>query len=222
MMNKVMAPLAASLLLTCLLLPAPAGAEKGGPSASGSFQFPVAGLLQTVDFHVRTDKEGVPSGELVYSGAAEIPDQDVDGESVPGAGGLAADINYRAHFDCLEVSGNRAVMSGYVTGSTLPAYIGQRVLLVVEDNGEGVSQPSPDRLTWGIYQQHARLWTPSDAELEVDSGVGLTWTATDAERPDDKGVPSHRSEQVTCKSFPLSSYSLEDVAHGGGNIQVRP
>ena len=223
MMNKVKAAFAASLLLTCLAAPAPTTAEKGGPSASGSFQFSVAGLVQTVEFDVRTDKGGDTSGRLTFSGAAEIPDQDVDGGGgAGGPSGPVSDVYYTAQFDCLEVRGGRAVMSGVVTGSTLPSYIGQQVLLVVEDNGEGVKAAAPDRLTWGVYAQHSRTWTPSDAELEVDPGVGLTWTATDAERDDDAGVPSRRSEQVTCKSFPLSSYSLEDVAHGGGNIQVRP
>jgi hypothetical protein len=222
MMNKVKAALAVSLLVTCLVAPVPTTAEKGGPSASGSFQFSVGGLLQIVDFNVRTDKGGDTSGQLTFSGAAEIPDQDVDGVAAPGSAALTTDFFYTAQFDCLEVRGNRAVMSGVVTGSTLPSYIGQQVLLVVEDNSEGVNQPSPDRLTWGVYAHHARTWTSSDAELNTDPGVGLTWTATDAERDDDVGVPSHRSDQVTCKSFPLSSYSLEDVAHGDGNIQVRP
>jgi hypothetical protein len=222
MMHSVKIALALSLLLVCLAAPAPTAAEKSGPSASGGFQFSVAGLVQTVDFNVRTDKGGDSSGELTFSGAAEIPDQDVDGEGGPHSGGTVSDVYYTARFDCLEVSGNRAVMSGFVTGSTIPAYIGQRVLLVVEDNGEGVKAEAPDRLTWGVYRQRDRSWTPSDAELEEDPGVGLTWTATDAERTDDPGVPSHRSEQVTCKSFPLSSYSLVDVAHGDGNIQIRP
>jgi len=221
-MNSIKVALALFSLLLCSVAPTPTTAEKSGPSAGGSFQFSVAGLVQTVDFSARTDKDGDSSGELTFSGAAELPDQDVDGGSGQTTAGLISDVYYTARFDCLEVNGNRAVMSGVVTGSTLPSYIGQRVLLVVEDNGEGVGQPSPDRLTWGVYAQHARTWTPSDAELEVDPGVGLTWTATDAERNDDMGIPSHRSEQVTCKSFPLSSYSLADVAHGDGNIQVRP
>ena len=222
MTNKGKAALAASLLLTCLAAAAPTEAEKGGPSAGGSFQFSVAGLVQTVDFDVRTDKGGATSGQLTFSGAAEIPDQDVDGAGGDLTGGVSADVHYTARFDCLKVSGNRAVMGGFVTGSTTPAHIGQRVLLVVEDNGEGVSAAAPDRLTWGVYRQHARGWIPSDAELEEDSGVGLTWIAKDFEREDDAGVPSHRSDEVTCQSFPLSSYSLADVAHGDGNIQVRP
>ena len=222
MMNIIKAALGLSSLAVCLAAASPSGAEKGGPSASGGFRFTVAGLAQTVDFNVMTDKDGGTSGELTFSGAAEIPDQDVDGEGGPASGGAVTDVHYTARFDCLEVSGNRAVMSGFVTGSTLPAYIGRRVLLVAEDNGEGVKAEAPDRLTWGVYAQRARSWTPSDAELEEDPGVGLMWTATDAERTDDVGVPSHRSDEVTCKSFPLSSYSLVDVAHGDGNIQVRP
>jgi hypothetical protein len=221
-MHSVKIALAFSLLLVCLCAPALTAAENGGPSASGSFRFSVAGLIQTVDFNVRTDMGGDSSGQLTFSGAAEIPDQDVDGEGGPQSGGTVTDVHYTARFDCLEVSGNRAVMSGFVTGSTIPSYIGQQVLLVVEDNGEGVNAPGRDGLTWGVYRQNARAWTPSDAEWENDPGVGLIWTATDAERTDDVGVPSHRSEQVTCKSFPLSSYSLTDVAHGDGNIQVRP
>ena len=222
MKNIAKATLALSLSLICLAAPARTAAEKGGPSASGSFEFSVAGLVQTVDFDVRTNKDGDTSGRLTFSGAAELPDQNVDGEGSTSLSGPVSDVFYTAQFDCLEVRGSRAVMSGVVTGSTLPSYIGQRVLLVVEDNGEGVKAGTTDKLTWGVYAQHARTWTPSDAELEVDPGVGLTWTATDAEREDDPGVPSHRSEQVTCKSFPLFSYSLDDVEHGDGNIQVRP
>ena len=222
MMNIVKAALGLSSLAVCLAAASPSGAEKAGTSASGGFQFSVAGHVQTVEFDVRTDKEGDSSGQMTFSGAAEIPDQDVDGEGGPASGGAVTDVHYTARFDCLEVSGNRAVMSGFVTGSTLPSYIGQRVLLVVEDNGEGVKAEAPDRLTWGVYARRDRSWTPSDAELDDDPGVGLMWTATDAEREDDAGVPSHRSDEVTCKSFPLSSYSLADVAHGDGNIQVRP
>lgn len=222
MRNIVKTALAFSLAVICLTAPTPSAAEKGGPSASGDFRFSVAGLAQTVDFNVRTDKGGDTSGQLTFSGVAEIPDQNVDGEGGPQPGSLVSDVFYTARFDCLQVSRNRAVMSGVVTGSTLPSYIGQRVLLVVEDNGEGVGAAEPDRLTWGVYVQRDMTWTPSDAEREVDEGVGLTWTATDAERDDDAGVPSHRDPKVTCKSFPLSTYALDAVSHGDGNIQVRP
>ena len=210
------------LLLLCSASPPPTNAEKGESSASGSFRFSFGGVVRTVDFNVRTDKGGTSAGQMTFSGPAEIPDQDGDGGGEPGFTGLLSEIHLTAEFDCLAASGNKAAMSGVVTGSTLPAYIGQRVIMVVEDNGEGVKAAAPDRLTWGVYKENSRGWTPSDAELVNDPGVGLRWRATDAERSDDKGVPSHPSELVTCKSFPLSSYSLVDVSHGDGNIQVRP
>jgi hypothetical protein len=95
-------------------------------------------------------------------------------------------------------------------------------LLVVEDNGEGVEQPGADKLTWGVYQNPAGGWIPKDAERDDDNGAGLTWIATDAERPDDPGIPSNQSRIIGCQSFPLSSYSFVDIAHGGGNVQVKP
>jgi len=50
----------------------------------------------------------------------------------------------------------------------------------------------------------------------------LVWLATDFERPDDVGVPSNQSKIVGCQSFSLAAYSLVDIAHGGGNVQVQP
>jgi hypothetical protein len=61
-----------------------------------------------------------------------------------------------------------------------------------------------------------------DAELEFDSGVGLSWIATDFEREDDAGVPSTLPSEIDCQSFPLSSYALESLPQGSGNIQVKP
>lgn len=60
------------------------------------------------------------------------------------------------------------------------------------------------------------------AEREDDNGASLTWLATDAERPDDVGIPSNQSKVIGCGTFPLSSYSFADIAHGGGNVQVKP
>ena len=97
-----------------------------------------------------------------------------------------------------------------------------RVLLVVEDGGEGVNTPTADKLTWGVYQPATPGWVPKDAERDDDNGASLTWIAKDAERDDDVGVPSNQSKVIGCGSFPLSSYSFVDVKHGGGNIQVQP
>ena len=45
MMNIVKAALGLSSLVVCLASAAASGAEKDGPSATGSFRFPVAGLV---------------------------------------------------------------------------------------------------------------------------------------------------------------------------------
>ncbi|MGI8836645.1 MAG: hypothetical protein ACR2H4_08415 [Pyrinomonadaceae bacterium] len=138
------------------------------------------------------------------------------------ATGSGSGLFVTAEFDCLQIKGNAAVMSGVITQSNFVNAIGERILLVVEDNAEGINAPSLDKLTWGVYRSAATSWIPSDADLEHDPGVGLTWLATDFERPEDVGIPSNRSTTIGCQSFPLSSYALVDVDHGFGNIQVRP
>lgn len=50
-------------------------------------------------------------------------------------------IFVKAEFDCLVIRGRDAVMSGVITESNVGAVLGYRVLLVVEDNGEGVNAP---------------------------------------------------------------------------------
>src|SRR3712207_8371342 len=54
-----------------------------------------------------------------------------------------------AVFDGMRVSDNRAVISGTVRDSNVTGLIGRRVLLTVEDNGEGTR----DRVTWGVYDR---------------------------------------------------------------------
>lgn len=190
------------LFLLSLAAPGLSAADASGPSANGEFQFSLLdGELRYIQFDVRTQKNGETKGQMTFN--------------EPG-------VFVTAEFDCLQIKGNGAVMSGVITDSNALDAIGARILLVVEDNGEGVNAPSPDKLTWGVYTQTAQNWIPSDSELEDDPGVGLTWLATDAERPDDAGIPSNQSKVVGCQSFPLSSYTLVDVPHGYGNIQVKP
>jgi hypothetical protein len=124
----------------------------------------------------------------------------------------------KAVFDDLVVNKNQAVMSGIVRDSSVPHLIGLRVLLTVEDNGDGTR----DLLTWGVYKEIVRNWIPSDAEWKEDPGVGLTWWATDAERRDDVGYKMPRDESITTQTFPLASYAFADIAKGAGDIVVRP
>jgi hypothetical protein len=208
--------------LSLLAFAAPSSSAPGpsGPSANGDFQFSLEdGDVRYIQFDVRTQKDGETQGQMTFNDpAAEInPD---DGTGTPT--NSPAGVFVTAEFDCLQIRGNAAVMGGVITQSNAVNAIGSRILLVVEDNGEGINSPSPDKLTWGIYNQTAQNWIPRDAELDNDPGVGLTWIATDAERSDDAGIPSNQSKTIGCQSFPLSSYALVDVQHGFGNIQVRP
>ena len=209
-----------SLFLLSFAAPHMTAAGPGGVSANGDFQFSlIDGQLRYIQFDVRTQKNGETKGQMTFNDPAAAEGTDGDAASATNS---PAGLFVSAEFDCLQVKGNAAVMSGLITQSNALNAIGARVLLVVEDNGEGIDSQSPDKLTWGVYSQSAQNWIPRDAELENDLGVGLVWLATDAERNDDVGVLSNKSKAIGCQSFPLSSYALIDVQHGFGNIQVRP
>jgi hypothetical protein len=209
----------AALLLLSLALPRLTLASADGPSASGSFQFSLDdGQIRNLEFNARTQNNGRTVGQMTFSDLAAVPVPDPDDSTAINSPGAVM----TAKFDCLQITGNRAVMSGLISESNIAAAIGLRVLLVVEDNGEGVNIPTADKLTWGVYQPATGNWTPKDAERDDDNGASLTWIAKDAERDDDVGVPSNQSKVIGCQSFPLSSYSFVDVKHGGGNIQVQP
>jgi len=208
-------------VLVCIALPVMSFAGADGPSATGSFEFALEdGQPKFLKFNARTQNNGRTVGEMTFTDPNASATGDPDAPNAPNA--PATGVSMRASFDCLRIDGNRAVMSGAIVESNILTAIGLRVLLVVEDNGEGVDVPTPDKLTWGVYQNSANTWIPKDAERDDDNGALLTWIATDAERPDDVGVPSNQSKVIGCQSFPLSSYSFVDIKHGGGNVQVQP
>lgn len=212
--GAVIALLAVSLALPALTL---AGAD--GPSAAGNFQFTLEdGQTRFLEFNARQQNNGQTVGEMTFSDPNVVAVADPD--ATPGPANAGALV--QAKFDCLKITGNRAVMSGVISQSNILSAVGLRILLVVEDNGEGINAASTDKLTWGIYQPSGGAWTPKDAEREDDNGAGLSWLATDFERSDDVGVPSNQSKVIGCQSFGLAAYSFVDVAHGGGNIQVQP
>jgi hypothetical protein len=196
-------------------------AHSGGPASNGDFQFDLEGTAGAIQFDARTH------GDTSHGHVQIMLDVDVlnaDGDD-GGTGGTPVTVTMAAEFDCLAIEGNRAVMSGRVVSSTAEGYLDRQAVLVVEDNGEGRKAPAPDMFTWGVYPTTAISWIPSDAELETDPGVGMVWHATDAERGDDVGIPvsfSSPTPPVDCKSFPLSAYSLAEIRHGGGNVQVKP
>lgn len=193
-------------------------ASNGGPSSNGDFNFTLEdGADRFVKFHARVNPDGSTKGEMTYTDPTGTPDSE---ESI--GFNSPSGLLVKANLDCLVVNGNQAVMSGAVTESNNTEYIGNRVLLVVEDNDEGVKAPNRDKLAWGLYRLSNRTWIPTDAELAFDDGALLDWLATDAEREDDTGIPARKSEAIGCQSFSLSSYSFEAIKHGAGNIQVKP
>jgi hypothetical protein len=217
-MNRIVFAAATAVLLVCLASPALTLAGNDGPSASGNFQFALEdGQPRFLEFNARVQNNGRTVGDMTFSDPAVVPVGDPDSSEGSGTPGALV----RANFDCLRITGNRAVMSGVISESNILSAVGLRVLLVVEDNGEGVNSAN-DKLTWGIFQPPASGWVPKDAEREDDNGAGLKWIATDFERPDDAGIPSSQSKIVGCQSFSLASFDFTEVKHGGGNIQVQP
>ena len=191
--------------------------QPAGGSASGAYQYSLEdGYTKYVEFDARSEGDGSATGSMTITDEAPIPENDVDGTGDPELGGSRTGFTLRVNFDGMTIDRNLAVMSGTVRDSNINSYIGQRVLLIVEDNGDN----GEDKLAWGVYKPSTRTWTPADAEVRDDNGASLTWTATDAERRDDVGIPSSRDESITCQSFPLSSYTFFD-ARGAGNILVQ-
>jgi hypothetical protein len=211
-----------ALLCAFLVLSLTATAQNSGPASNGDFQFGLAGAQGAIQYDARSAGSSA-KGQMTFSGAMEISNEDVDGS---GEGGSpASHVTMTVAFDCLRIDGNRAAMSGVVTSSSVVAYEGAKAVLAVEDNGEGNKSSGPDRFTWGLYRSTATTWTPSDAEVPGDNGAMFTWYASDSERPDDVPVPTSHAKStaaVDCSSFPFGSYSFEDIAHGAGQIQVKP
>ena len=208
-------------LLTLALLGFTAPRTATAQSASGSLKFVLEDdLTRSVEFKATSEKGENTSGEMLFSGPVEIPDQDVDGTGEKYFSGQVEDIQLQAKFDSMVTEGNRVVMSGTVTGSTVGDYIGQRVILTVADGDIG-EEKTQDSLTWGVYKPVEQNWTPSDYELEFDDGAKLTWWATDYEREDDKGIPSRPSTEITAHTFPPSSFDFE-LKSSEGIIEVTP
>lgn len=217
-MNRIVFAAVAVLAVVTLILPSLTFAGNDGPSASGNFQFSLEdGQPRYLEFNAREQNKGTIVGEMTFSDPSVVPVGDPDSSDGSGTPGALV----KAKFDCLKITGNRAVMGGVISESNILAAVGLRVLLVVEDNGEGVNALN-DKLTWGIYLPQTAGWTPKDSEREDDNGASLSWIAKDFERPDDVGIPSNQSKTVGCESFSAAAYSFVDIVHGGGNVQVQP
>lgn len=211
-MKSIIGAFVLTLFVVCLALTNAVLAGTEGASATGSMKFVLEdGETRFVEFDAKEGADGQATGELTFSDPVAIPVEDPDSSETPKNQGVIV----KARFDCMQVVENKAVIGGEIYDSNLKSNIGQRVLLVVEDNGL-----EKDNFVWGIYQNPATGWVPKDAELEGDKGAELKWIATDAERRDDVGIPSDISKLVTCKSFPLGSYEFPEIKAAGGDLKV--
>ena len=212
-MKSIIGAFVLALFIVCLALPNLVFAGAEGSSATGSLKFVLEdGATRFVEFTAKEGTDGQATGDMTFSDPVAIPVEDPDSGENPKTEGVIV----KAKFDCMTTFENRAVIGGEIYDSNVRSNIGQRVLLIVEDNGL-----DKDRLTWGIYQQPATGWTPVDAEDPNDKGASLTWWATDAERRDDKGFQMPQGKVVACQSFPLSSYDFPDIKEAGGDLQVQ-
>ena len=210
-----------SILCGVLLLTFSAAAQNNGAATNGNFQFALEGGSVAIQYDARVQGTSA-RGQMTFTANAEISNEDVDGEG--GSSSPVSTASMNVSFDCVRIAGNQAAMSGIVTSSSVPAWVGRRALLVVEDNGQGSNATGPDRFTWGLYRTDANSWTPSDFEVPGDNGASLSWLVSDFDRPNDPLLPSSQFTPtgVNCQSFPFELYAFENVAHGGGNIQVKP
>lgn len=213
-MKSIIGAFGLALLTVCVAVPNLVHARRAeGSSATGSFKFVLEdGVTRFVEFNAKEGAEGQATGDMTFSDPAAIPVEDPDsGETSKTEGVLV-----KAKFDCMSVIENRAVMGGEIYDSNVKSEIGQRVLLIIEDNGL-----DKDRLTWGIFQQPATGWIPTDAERDDDKGASLRWWATDAERKDDVGFQMPQSKIVQCASVPLDAFEFPEIKEAGGDLQVR-
>jgi len=214
-MKSIIGVLTLALFIALFALPNLVRAGAEGATASGSFKFILDdGETRYVEFKASELAEGQGSGDMTFSDPAAIPVDDPDSPEQPQTAGVLV----RAKVDCMETIENRAVMSGAIYDSNVPSAIGQRILLVVVDNG---LDGSKDQVTWGIYQQPATGWFPTDAERDDDKGASLTWWATDAEQKDDVGIPMPPGKIVTCKNFPGVAYDFPQIKEASGDILVQ-
>ena len=211
------------LLLISIATPWSAGAQTGGPSASGSYRFVLEDdFSKYVEFNANSDGRGTTTGQMTFRDQAGASEQDPDG------GGDHKDeppseFYMTATLDSLSIEHNRALMGGTITDSSNRSYIGRWVQLVVEDNGE--DKELPDRLSWCFCQPEEGGWIPADAEIKDDEGAWWKWWATDAEVKDDVGVPSRNiipGNKKGCETFSLPAYEFAEVRSGEGRIQVQP
>jgi len=207
-----------ALLLSLLWfgIPGSSAASDGAANITGGGTFFVGNNLKGhFNFNAVTHRDGTVTGHLSLRDPEETPNQNVDGTAELGLEALSDGVDLNADIDSLNVNGTRAALSGVIRNATVPRYVGLRIIITVEDNGEGDGEP--DKITWGFYQRVNRRLVKD--EENPDAGaypVGEQILATDFENPE-AGAFLVGESDLDGHSFPLSSYSLTDI--DAGNIQ---
>jgi len=192
-----------------------------GSAVQGSFEILLdGGEKRIIEFHATRATDGTTSGETIF--------RDVVSENAPkptpsaeGAPETAKVLFMKADVDCLVIEDNKAMMSGSIVESTLPQYVGRRVLIVAQEDRLRKGTEKHDRLTWGVYRNTQPNWIAQDQE-RPDEPTNLSRIATDAERPEDEGTPSNKEMLVGCHTFPLSSFAFFNAKQGHGSVKVKP
>jgi hypothetical protein len=206
------------LFFLSLTLSALAVVDTEGPSANGTFQVSFEkGESRNIHFEAKVAQDGNVTGEIVLEDSASSlasPKATANTEETEPSQPFFA----KATCDCLVVQGVEAVLSGTITESSRKSYIGRRVVLAVQD-GDSLTPPLRDKLTYGFYRTPANVLGASDLERPDEQGPA-TWVATDSERPDDTGVIPQQSQQVTCTSFPISAFNFIGANQGKGKVKI--
>jgi len=217
MAGKLCASLFA-LGLVFLAVPLPTAAQVAG-TIGGKYKFIMDDeLSKYLEFSATSTERGGASGYMIFTDEAKVVVPDPDGEPSKDEG---VAFSMKADLDSMTIEKNRALVSGVVRDSTVAAYIGRWVQLVIEDN-DGVE--TPDRFVWQFCEPEPGGWIPSDAEWKDDQGAFMSWWATDAERKDDVGIPSPSlipGSLKACKAHSLQSYTFADILKGEGAITIK-
>ena len=115
-MNRIVFAAVAVLAVVTLILPSLTFAGNDGPSASGNFQFSLEdGQPRYLEFNAREQNKGTIVGEMTFSDPSVVPVGDPDSSDGSGTPGALV----KAKFDCLKITGNRAVMGGVISESRM-------------------------------------------------------------------------------------------------------
>lgn len=193
-------------------------ANNGAANITGGGTFVVGtNLTGHFNFNAVTHPDGSVTGHLSLRNPEAAPEQDVDGTGDPGLEGLPDGVELTADLDGMNISGHRAALSGVVRTASNQRYVGLKIVLTVEDTGEGDAE-GHDKITWGFYQRVIPRLVADFENPEAGAYlVGVKILASDAENPE-AGAFFVGDSDIDSSSFPLSSYALNDI--NGGNIQI--